>query len=533
MEVNGGLESPLIICPDSWLLSYFTIIFMKIPTKNRRGIFDAGIIILGVIIVIVAIISATLAWSDILQVAYVNLITSMPKFDYQVHGGNESGNKNFEIYSTLRTISFLLIVFTLMFAGISIMFEKINIMPPETGFKIISKSIYFVFFFFFFPPLWDISSTAVEQLSAWILNSQDTENPSRNIEILLKKLGSIECVDPNDPEGDCHFTLDKLVSGMTDPFGALKNIFQTSFLGVFKAITFLSFMFVSFLIGTIRQVLTAIIIIGLPVLMILSLMPFFKRIVNRFIDAMLGLLIAPIFSSLVIVAGAAYLGTINGPDPIMEWFAALAIMALASLVPAMTVPIMGPLVGMVQGIAGPALSTGGMLASMAGFSATRGVTSAVSGIIQNARNDGLSDARSSTTGSGVTSIIRNMPDEINRGKSTDRIETLVENRNDGVGVIPSAILDSLVIDQDAHDTSRAHLNSGRSKDEPNNEMTDDTANAFLPPRALFDALGVNPSNNAIDDGLSAESSDKNGTNLHVDSFFKRFFKKFSKNKAGL
>jgi len=495
---------------------------VRIPTKNRRGIFDAGIIILGVIIVIVAIISATLAWSDILQVAYVNLITEMPKFDYQVHGGSESGNKNFEIYSTLRTISFFLIVFVLMFAGISIMFEKINIMPPDTGFRIISKSIYFVFFFFFFPPLWDISSTAVEQLSVWILNPQDVANPSKNVEILLKKLGSIECVDPNDPDGNCHFTLDTLVAGLTDPFGALKNIFQTSFLGVFKAVAFLSFMFVSFLVGTIRQVLTAIIIIGLPVLMILSLMPFFKRVVDRFVDAMLGLLIAPIFSSLVIVAGVAYLGTIDGPDPILEWFAALAIMVLASLVPAMLVPMMGSLVGMVQGMAGAAVNTGGVITSMAGFSAARGMTSAMSGIIQNGRADSFSDAKSAITGSGITSIIKNMSD-VAQDRSSDYVKSKIPMVGGGVevGKVPRAILESHEADQNTRDTSRASLATGKP--------ASDTGNAFAPPKALFDALGVNPPSTVIDENFPSES--ENGTETDKrqgKSFVNNFFKKFSR-----
>jgi hypothetical protein len=499
---------------------------VKIPTKNRRGIFDAGIIILGAIIVIIAIISATLAWSDILQVAYVNLITEMPKFDYQVHGGSESGNKNFEIYATLRTISFFLIVFVLMFAGMSIMFEKINIMPPDTGFRIISKSIYFVFFFFFFPPLWDISSTAVEQLSVWILNPQDAANPSKNIEILLKKLGSIECVDPNDPDGNCHFTLDTLVAGLTDPFGALKNIFQTAFLGVFKAVAFLSFMFVSFLVGTIRQVLTAIVIIGIPVLMILSLMPFFKRVVDRFIDAMLGLLIAPIFSSLVIVAGVAYLGTIDGPDPILEWFAALAIMALASLVPAMVVPMMGTLVGMVQGMAGAAVNTGGMVTSMAGFSATRGMTSAISGIIQNWRSGGISDARSAISGSGITSIISGMSDA-----SQDRSANHVGIKNPMVGggveigKIPRAILESQGVDQNTSDTSRAALAVRKP--------IVDTGNTFAPPKALFDALGVNPPSTITDDSLYSESGNDGGTDKQPGkSFVGDFFKRFSRTRKG-
>jgi hypothetical protein len=496
---------------------------VKIQVKSRRGIFDAGIIILGIIIVIVAVISATLAWSDVLQVAYVSLITKIPKFDYQVHGGSESGNKNFEVYSTLRTISFFLIVFVLMFAGLSVMFERINILPPETAFRIISKSIYFVFFFFFFPPLWDISSAAVEQLSVWILNPQDVENSSKNIEILLKKLGSMECVDPNDPEGSCHFTLDKLVAGMTDPFGALKNIFQTSFLGVFKAIAFLSFMFVSFLMGTIRQVLTAIVIIGLPVLLILSLLPFFKRVVDRFIDAMLGLLIAPIFSSLVIVAGVAYLGTINGPDPIVEWFAALAIMILASLVPAMTVPMVGPLVGMVQGMAGAALSTGGMITSMAGLGVSRGITS-ISGTIQSRRADGISDLKSSVLGSGITSIIQNSQETKSPAELAAKEFKTPVDPVEGFGGIPQAIIDSAADSSISRASGSERLPSNAAIQK--SVQTGDVEGVFSPPKAIYDALGMsspyNESNDISPKTVSEES--------RLGSLFGDFVNKFTKDK---
>jgi hypothetical protein len=44
--------------------------------RSRRGALDAGIIILGIIVSIVAIVAATLTWSDVLEVSYVNLITA-------------------------------------------------------------------------------------------------------------------------------------------------------------------------------------------------------------------------------------------------------------------------------------------------------------------------------------------------------------------------------------------------------------------------------------------------------------------------
>lgn len=499
-------------------------------TKNRRGVFDAGIIILGAIVAIIAIISATLAWSDILQVTYVELVTKIPKFDYGVQSATESGNRNFEVYAVLRTISFLLIVFVLIFAGMSVMFEKINLMPPETGFTIISKSIYFVFFFFFFPPLWDISATAVEQMSVWILNPEDPTKPTKNVEVLLKKLGSIECADPNDPAGSCQFTFDKLIAGITDPFGTLKNIFQTAFLGIFKAIAFLAFMFTSFLVGTIRQVLTAIVIIGLPIILILSLIPFFKRITDRFVDALLGLLIAPIFSSLVVVAGVAYLGTMNSPDPIMEWFAALAIMALASLVPVMIVPMMGSIIGVVHGMATSALSTGAMVTGMAGAGATRGLVSIMPGINRQEGSIGASNSdlrKSMMLGPSLTSIVSSRigwrSQDHNRTTKTDHRAATIGNTMsrvgstgqrsssniNGVGSIPDAILDSVSIDRKTFDVSRASLNSEIKIDR--SRITDgnmkqiqnivEDAKMFTPPAALFESAEAKISPNLIDETL--------------------------------
>ncbi len=346
---------------------------MKFGLRKRRAVFDAGIIILGVIVAIVAIIAATLAWSDILETTFVDLITEMPKFDYDVQDGQETGNMNFEIYEILRNIALLILVIVLFFAGLSFMFEQINVVPPETGFTIISKSVFFIFLFFFFPPLWDLIATLVEQMSFWILNPEDPTNVTGNVEVLLTKLGGIE-----SPE----FTLDGVVAGITDPFGALKDMFLGVFLAVFKAIALLIFIFTTFLLGTIRIVLTAILSIGLPIILMLSLIPFFKRVTDRFLDAFMGLMIAPIFSAIVLVSGVAYLSTLEdaGADPIQQWFAALAVMALTVFIPAMIVPMLGSILNAVQTAATGAVSAGAIMTGMAGMGAMRGMGGAMSGM---------------------------------------------------------------------------------------------------------------------------------------------------------
>ncbi len=350
----------------------------RIRFQNHRGVLDAGIIILGMIVAIIAIVAATLAWSDVLEVSFIKLMTEMPRFGYGVQSGHEMGNQNFEIYQILRNIAFMIMLFVLMFAGLSFMFEHINLVPPETGFTIISKSLLYVFFFFFFPPLWDLIAVTVEQTSLWILNPEDQTMPTKNVEFLLTKLGSIE-----SPE----FTLDAIVAGISDPFGTLKNMFLSVFLATFKAIAFLIFMFTAFLLGTIRIVLTAIVTIALPVTLMLSLTPFFKRVTNRFTDAMLGLMIAPIFSALVITAGVAHLKTLEStaPDPAVEWFAALAVMALATFIPAMIVPLLGSVMGSVSSITGRAVSTGAIMTNLMASGMVRTVGGVITGMTDQIR----------------------------------------------------------------------------------------------------------------------------------------------------
>lgn len=332
----------------------------KIRFKSHRGVLDAGIIILGGIVAIIAIIAATLAWSDILEVSFANLLLDMPQFEYDVQAGQELGNRNFEIYQLLRNIAFIILSFVMVFAGISLAFEHLKWVQPETAYQILSKSTLYVFFFFFFPPLWDLVAVSVEEISLWILNPTNEAHQPANVEFLLTKLGAIE-----SPE----FTLDAIVSGLSDPFGNLKNMFLGSFLSVFKAISFLIFMFLTFLIGTIRLVLTTILAVALPVILMLSLIPFFSRVTRRFLDAFVGLMLAPIFSALVIIVGVAHLQTIetNSPDPLVEWFASLAVMALAAFIPVMLAPMLGSVLSSVSSVVSGAMTTGAILTRYAGI----------------------------------------------------------------------------------------------------------------------------------------------------------------------
>ena len=344
---------------------------------TRKGQFglESAIIIIGIIIAIIAIVNATLAWSDVLESSFVKLITDMPVFEYDVQNGEETGNENFQLYVLLRSISFYIFLVAMFVAGVSFMLEHVNLVPPETAINIISKSVFYIIFFFIFPALWDLSATMVEESSLWILNPQDPQNPIEKVEFIFSKLGAIET-----PE----VSFDSIVAGIGDPVGVFEGFFLNVFLAAFKAIALIIFIFLVFIIGTIRMVFTAVLIIGLPVILTLSLIPWFYGITKKLLEALTGLLIAPIIAAIVIVAGSAYLGTIETSaeleqGAIQQWFSALAVMALAVFIPVMLVPMLGSLVSTITTMTTGAVSSAAMLTGMAGAGGVRGGFGALRG----------------------------------------------------------------------------------------------------------------------------------------------------------
>ena len=344
---------------------------------TRKGQFglESAIIIIGIIIAIIAIVNATLAWSDVLESNFVKLIIDMPVFEYDVSNGEETGNENFQLYMLLRNISFYIFLAAMFVAGISFMLEHVNWVPPETAINIISKSVFYIIFFFVFPALWDLSATMVEESSLWILNPEDPQNPIQKVEFIFSKLSAIET-----PE----VSFDGIVAGIGDPVGVFEGFFLNVFLAAFKAIALIIFVFLVFIIGTIRMVFTAVLIIGLPVILTLSLIPWFFGITKKLLEALTGLLIAPIIAAIVIVAGSAYLGTIETSTEleqgaIQQWFSALAVMALAVFIPVMLVPMLGSLVSTITTMTTGAVSSGAMLTGMAGMGGIKGGFGALRG----------------------------------------------------------------------------------------------------------------------------------------------------------
>ena len=71
--------------------------------KRRRG-FAIGLIMIGAVVAIGAMVSLVVQFSDLLSDSIIYLTTEIPRFDYRVVDGQETGNAAFVKYSQLRNV---------------------------------------------------------------------------------------------------------------------------------------------------------------------------------------------------------------------------------------------------------------------------------------------------------------------------------------------------------------------------------------------------------------------------------------------
>ncbi len=328
---------------------------------------DAGILTFAILLAVVFLVIAvnTIIIPEIGS-SFLKVSTNMPTFNYN----NESGNENFNVYSSLRNISFVIYAIVIAFAGMSYMLEHFNIMTPQTAFTIISKSILFIVLFFVFPPLWDATALSLEQLSAWILNPSDPSNAGENVKWIWERLGNI--VPPD-------ISFDKILQFLSNPQSAGETIFRDVFMAVFKSLVTALLTFMMYVIGIVRIVLTAVLIIGLPIILMLSLIPFLSRVTGTLINALIGLSFAPIFASVAIVAGKAYIMS-AGLSPLQEWLATLAVASLAVFFPVMLAPMLGSLVTSLTTMMSAGLTSGLFFGGFATAGLVGGVRGALGAI---------------------------------------------------------------------------------------------------------------------------------------------------------
>lgn len=368
----------------------------KIKSREAFGL-DSLIMIVSAIVIIAIMVGISKVFMTTLENSYVSLTTTMPKFDatgnYTVSQNSTSVQNTttslLSVYNMLRSGTIWAIGGILIIAAILFMLEQIEIVPASTAFGIISKGTLYMVILFAFPPIWDLYATGIEYASRAIMDPANTGQVPVSVTKVFDTINGMGISQGKLPTVDNNLlnNLIQLFNGASI-VSAFSDQGKAFILGLVGGLIALVASFLTYMFAAIRQVLTAVLVSGLPVILILSLVPWFRSITKRLFDTLFGLSIVPIFSSLVMVTGAAYLGSIAAHPVEEQWFASVAVLTLATFVPTILVPLLGSLFSSMTNIVSSGIGFGGTMATVAARTG-QGIATGAMGAIGAVQQQGM------------------------------------------------------------------------------------------------------------------------------------------------
>lgn len=320
------------------------------------------------------------------------LITDMPTlYEYdditgeqlKDENGNVVTNEKIDLYfllSQVATILFLIIGFGAIFVWYV---EDYGMARKGAAFSIGSKLIMYAVILVLIPYAWDVSAIGIERGALFLLDPFEESSPSERTAKLWADMGAVV------PPGA--FDIAQWGEALSSPGTIGQSIFKNLFLGLFRGIAVMFMTAMMFILSVIRIELTIVIVIAMPIILAFKLIPKFNVVSDMLIKNLVGLMLAPIFSALVITVGIAYLDAENLPA-MQEWFSQLAIGFLAVFFPVMLAPMLGFLSTQV----GQMMSTMMQGAAMLGGGAASGAMSGISNA-----SAGMSNIASSAAGAAM------------------------------------------------------------------------------------------------------------------------------------
>ncbi len=336
-----------------------------------------------IIIIILAFTFIVNQWIGSSDRSFFELLIKQPRFvdrpdatlaDYSYQGftGSEGGqNTLLATYNSLRYISIFLIAMAVVIGMMIFLGEQFGIQKKGQALDIISNSFFYILLMIFFPLLWDTVATGVEALDIYIMNPGEptSDAAAARAKDLFLKLGGVST------EVDMGKLFTDIGNAVIGNHQGLTQTFHDLMTAVFRAFMAAMIFLTMFIVGTMRIVMTATIIVGLPVILAIRLIPWIRKPADRLLDTLYGLVVATIISSIVVVAGTAYLDTMP-KDTIEQNFqatiAAMGVILLAILMPVMLSPMLGSIITSVTGMATTALAAGVTAAGAGIAGAARG-----------------------------------------------------------------------------------------------------------------------------------------------------------------
>lgn len=345
--------------------------------------FITPIIVVIILVALAAIVNAWVIGSA--DRSFFELMVKMPKFvdkpnatlsDYEAPSIPSERPGMIETYHNLRLIAIFVMAGAFILGMILFLGEEFGVQKKGQAIELIANTLIYSLFLMVFPVLWDGVATGVEYLNIYILNPANPtpENAAARAKDLFIKLGGI----------NTEFDMGKLLEGtgkaLVGDQSGLTQFFHDILTAVFRAFLAALIFLMMFIIGTIRIVLTAAIIVGLPMILAIKLVPWVRKPADRLLETLYGLVVATVISSIVVVAGAAYLDTLS-KDGVVENFqafvAAAAVIILAVFMPVMLSPMLGSVVSSITGMVTSSLMAGAVAGGSAVMGAARGAAGAL------------------------------------------------------------------------------------------------------------------------------------------------------------
>ena len=389
----------------------------RIRYTPRLPALASMMVIGGLVVFMLAIMGLAINMTGFLDRVYMDLALTLPRFDYAIRDGAESGNETFAAYVQMRYAAGGVMGAALLWAGLARALEGSGTIPQGASNRIISRSILFIILFLAFPPIWDGGAHIIEGISLWVLNphySFDPDSPCpaewSHTEIIQRYEESPYRRGPADtnpqmvcdPQLKIRYIFGQMM-GTTelqttksayldpeDPFGALtldiqnfaESVLVNTFLGLTKALVTINVLLLAFVIGIMADLLIGMVIAALPVFLMMTLIPRADHIANRFLDALPALFMLPLLSAVVVSVGAGFVAQIGEcpdvcPDHTLTyaWISSLGVVFFAVTLPLLLVPLLGHVTQVASRTITGAIQTAGTVAGTGMAGAVQGVRS--------------------------------------------------------------------------------------------------------------------------------------------------------------
>ena len=324
---------------------------------------DGLVLTVGMILFVAALIGVSAAVSESMDEILIHLGMDIPRFDYG-RDGIETGNALFEVYAQLR------------WACLALLSVVVIIMTSLRGIRsgVLYRATIITILLLTFPPVWDALASGAGDISLWMLNPVYTFDPDRpcpeswdhnTIESLYQSLPYADGATSEDIEVVCSPSLRvsylvRQAAGFTTLHDAgtgemlhvifdaipagIEDIFVNIFAQVLKAIMMLNLALAAAVVGVIFDLFVGLVIGSLPVMLCMSYVPRFDAVSSKFLSTIPGILLAPVLTSIILVAGSGAVASATSTGLVAVWISASAVLFMAATLPILLVPVISGIV---------------------------------------------------------------------------------------------------------------------------------------------------------------------------------------------